>query len=430
MTSKPRVQVNDRDFHELTRDVVDALVEVNSDDARLFTLGSTLTRLGHTGGTRLIPVDKNGLRNETRGIEFVRVQVNNDGKSTKPASPPMGVLANILAEPSWPFPPIERVVHVPVFAPDGTVMTTPGFHKASLTYFAPLAGATMMPLPAKVESGHLIIAAHWLSELLGDFPFLLPSDRAHAIAAMILPFVRNLINGPTPLHLISAPTPGTGKTRLAKAISIPAVGPHVGTTTQARNDEEWRKKIGAALSGGPMVVLWDNVSGWVGSPQLNAVLTTEVWQDRRLGKNDEELHLPNQALWVMTSNNANLSEEVARRTIPIRLDAQTERPADRHPSTFKYPYIDQWASEHRNQLIWSVLVMGQAWVEAGRPPGRRSLGSFESWASVIGGILDVTGVDGFLATSTSSGPSSARSSTNGPSSWRRGTPSRETGRSG
>ena len=98
----------------------------------------------------------------------------------------------------------------------------------------------------------------------------------------------------------------------------------------------------------------------------------------------------------MTSNNANLSEEVARRTIPIRLDAQTERPADRHPSVFKYPYIDQWASEHRNQRIWSVLVMGQARVQAGIPPGRRSLGSFESWASVIGGILDVTGVDGFL----------------------------------
>ena len=38
----------------------------------------------------------------------------------------------------------------------------------------------------------------------------------------------------------------------------------------------------------------------------------------------------------------------------------------------------------------------RAWLAAGRPPGKRILGSFESWAAVVGGILEHAGVPGFL----------------------------------
>jgi hypothetical protein len=43
-----------------------------------------------------------------------------------------------------------------------------------------------------------------------------------------------------------------------------------------------------------------------------------------------------------------------------------------------------------------LLVLVRAWLAAGRPPGKRVLGSFESWASVVGGILEHAGVPGFL----------------------------------
>ena len=43
----------------------------------------------------------------------------------------------------------------------------------------------------------------------------------------------------------------------------------------------------------------------------------------------------------------------------------------------------------------AILTLVQAWVAAGRPRGQR-LGSFEQWAEVIGGILQVVGVEGFL----------------------------------
>ena len=37
---------------------------------------------------------------------------------------------------------------------------------------------------------------------------------------MLLPFVRELIDGPTPLHLIEKPTPGTGGTLLATVAAL------------------------------------------------------------------------------------------------------------------------------------------------------------------------------------------------------------------
>jgi len=47
--------------------------------------------------------------------------------------------------------------------------------------------------------------------------------------------------------------------------------------------------------------------------------------------------------------------------------------------------------------VWAGLVIVQAWVAAGKPLWRvKTLGSFEHWTAVMGGILDVAGVKGFL----------------------------------
>jgi len=59
-----------------------------------------------------------------------------------------------------------------------------------------------------------------LDELLIDFPFADEASRANALALLLLPYVRPLIVGPTPLHLITAPTQGTGKDLLAQLAPI------------------------------------------------------------------------------------------------------------------------------------------------------------------------------------------------------------------
>src|SRR5207245_8492640 len=88
--------------------------------------------------------------------------------------------------------------------------------------------------------------------------------------------------------------------------------------------------------------------------------------------------------------------ELARRTVWIRLDAKIERPWGR--SDFKHHPIRAWVDQHRAELVWALLVLVQHWIGCGRPAFRTcTLGSYESWAEVIGGILDTAGIEGVLA---------------------------------
>ena len=42
-------------------------------------------------------------------------------------------------------------------------------------------------------------------------------------------------------------------------------------------------------------------------------------------------------------------------------------------------------------------MLCQAWIADGKPLGLKKIGSYENWSHVMGGVLDVVGVDGFLA---------------------------------
>ena len=57
-----------------------------------------------------------------------------------------------------------------------------------------------------------------------------------------------------------------------------------------------------------------------------------------------------------------------------------------------------WADQHRPELVWASLVLIQAWVAAGQPFWEeRVVGSYEQWSAVMGGILAVNQVEGFLS---------------------------------
>ena len=147
------------------------------------------------------------------------------------------------------------------------------------------------------------------------------------------------------------------------------------------------------LLAGAQWVLIDNATSLASAP-LAAVLTTTQWRGRRLGKS-EMVDVPNDATWVATGNNVTLSDELTRRTIPIRLDPGVERPE--HRTGFSHPALVQWAGEHRSILVSACLSLVCSWLDAGCPEGQTTLGSYESWARVLGGILGVSGVSGFLA---------------------------------
>ena len=105
---------------------------------------------------------------------------------------------------------------------------------------------------------------------------------------------------------------------------------------------------------------------------------------------------PVKLIWAATANNPILSTELARRVVRIRLDPQCERPWTRDPASFRHPRLMEWCAENRGRLVAALLTLTQNWIVKGRPRPEKSLGSFESWGDVCGGILECAGVSGFL----------------------------------
>ncbi len=274
---------------------------------------------------------------------------------------------DMIINPSPALPHLDRITFAPVFTSNGTLVLKPGYHPHARLWLELVEGLDVPPVPETPGEGEIATARDLiLRELLGDFPFTADSDRAHAVAALLLQFVRDMVRGPTPIHLIESPTPGSGKGLLSDVVSLLFSGGVCHPTTIARDEDESRKKITSVLARGQSVILIDNVRGVLESSQIAAAITAEVWSDRILGKS-RMVDFPNRATWIVTGNNPRLSLEIARRCLRIRLDPKVDRPWER--TGFRHPELREWILENRALLIWAALVLIQAWIAAGRPRG-------------------------------------------------------------
>ena len=310
------------------------------------------------------------------------------------APPPVAVVKSVLATPDPGLPVLMGIVNTPVFGRNGKLLTSPGYHPDARLLYQPAPGFSVpaipeRPTPQQVEDARSLIC----EDLLGDFPFVSPSEMAHAVALLLLGFVRSMIDGPTPLHLIEKPTPGTGATLMVDSIATILTGSGASVMTEGRDDEEWRKRVTAKLRQVPSILLIDNLRNKLDSSAVAAALTAPFWEDRILGAS-EMARLPIRCVWIATGNNPEFSNEMARRLVRIRLDAHVERPWQR--GSFRHPDLMTWVRANRARLVAACLTLCQAWIAAGRPRGQKTIGSYENWAGVIGGILETAAIGGFL----------------------------------
>ena len=387
------INTTDRYLRDISADSWNAIVSLNSPPT-LFQRGHyPVDIVGDDDGRPVIrTLDQASFTGHLdRRANFYRKTKN----GSKPTFPPKDPVKDMMAAAQLPLPIIRGIIGAPTFVPPELLITTPGY-QAETRFFLYLDPGLSIPTVSLEPNEEELTAAKRLilDEYLGDFPFAGDADRAHAIAASVQPFLRPLIQGPTPLYLIWSTRAGTGKGLLADAVSFPASGRRPSIMTEpVKYEDEWRKRLTAKLLQGPQFILIDNITRRVDSANLAAVLTSEVWEDRILGRS-QMATLPVDCTWLATANNPMLSEEIARRTVSIRLVPSTPRPWER--TDFRHPNLRRWAREHRGELIWANLTLIQAWIAAGKPHGEQILGSFESWAEVMGGILMVAGISGFL----------------------------------
>ncbi len=311
-----------------------------------------------------------------------------------PAHPPMSQVKSLLATPDPALPVLAGIVTTPVFGRAGVLLTEPGYHADARLLYQPVLGFEVPPIPEQPTAADIVAArALIVDDLLGEFPFTSPAERAHAVSLLLLGFLRAMVDGPTPLHLIEKPTPGTGATLMVDAIATILTGSGVGAMTEGTDEEEWRKRITAKLRQIPTLLLIDNLKRQLDASALAAALTAPFWEDRVLGVS-EITRLPIRSLWVATGNNPTFSNEIARRLVRIRLDAGVASPGLR--TGFRHPDLMVWVRANRARLVAACLTLGRAWIAAGRPTGKRTIGSYESWAQIMGGVLEVAGIEGFL----------------------------------
>ncbi|MBI4566305.1 MAG: DUF3854 domain-containing protein [Planctomycetes bacterium] len=383
------------DLHETVMRAWDAVVRFNTppkmflfgsfEVVRISTAQNAEPVIGHLGpdGMRLVLA---------RSSKWFLLDSNGNLKDAKP---PTDVARAMLADDLCPLPVLDRIIRAPIVAPDGELVMTEGYHPRTRVYYFP--GHLEIPAVSTSPSHEEIQVAKQmiLEDLLVDFPFVSQADQANAVALFELPFIRELIDGPTPIHLIEKPTPGTGAGLLADVISLSTRGGNCPLMTEGREEEEWRKRITAALMASPEVLLIDNLRHRLDSAALSAAVTAKVWSDRKLGQS-LVVSLPVRCAWIVTGNNPAVSSEIARRCVSIRMDAKVDRPWHRPTESFKHPELRLWAAENRGRLIWAALTLARAWFAAGCPRSSTTLGGFEEWSKVMGGILQVAGIEGFL----------------------------------
>jgi putative DNA primase/helicase len=406
LREKPRIVISG-DLALMTDAAREALVTAN-DPPVTFRHMEHLTRIGEDDDGRPVirALRQAGLMH--RLADAARwVKLTRDGEDRE-AHPPAIAAAALLemADGLAEIPVVSQVAMMPFFAPDGSLVSKPGYSAAARVWYEPVPGVTIPAVPEhpsdaeKARAGGLL-----LGDLLADFPFAGKADRSHALAFLLLPFIRPMISGPTPLHVIDAPVAGTGKGLLTRACLLPSHGTLPPMTQLSSDEEEVRKQIATVLLAGYPSVVFDNVRVTVDSAALASAIIEQAYRGRLLGRN-EDVSATVRCVWSANGNNVQASGEIARRSAWIRLDDSADDKAREHAEHpwqrigFRHSDLIGWARANLGELAWAALTIIRSWQAAGSKPWEgKPLGSFEEWSRIMGGIIQHADGSGFLANS-------------------------------
>lgn len=341
----------------------------------------------------------------SRRIFFFRVDQNGNKVEI---SPPAALIQSVLKaiEKEQYVHRIDRIAYAPFFTKDGRLISADGSYNPNdkvLVSMGKHLAENIPEIPSRPTLNDVRNAKKLVLSMIQDFPFVGKQDnkplsqcgdRASALALMFLPFVREMIAGPTPLHNFDAPSARTGKSLLVKTLLYPGYGRKQEVIPAPAKSEELEKTVGSALIEGRPVITIDNINHKLFSGSLASFITNYPDSTIRvLGKSATKI-APAPTAWVSTANNLSASEELAKRIAPCMLDARSENPEQ--DRAYAIEDLLQWSERNRGELIAAVCVIVRAWVQKGSPDGNARLGGFEDWARVMSGILESIGVNGLL----------------------------------
>lgn len=407
--------VNEWDFVELCEYGHRRIHDTNNKSPQVFHYMENLCviRENSEGHARMKFLDKDGFSHHLNNVaRFVRV--NGEKGSSIGVSAPDDVVKYLYAADYGTYPALRGLVSTPTFTRNGQLLTKEGYDRESRLFYKPDM-ALVVPTVRAVPTDDEVTEAKRLlvEEVLADFPLGaltrteimeqaftdtgIPAV-ANMLALILLPFMREMVDGPTPGHLLVKPAPGTGASLLTDVFSIIATGRVTPALIMPTNNDEMSKTLTSVLSNGQNVVFFDNINHSVDSGELASAMTAPTYQARLLGKS-QTVEVDVRCAWVFTGNNVTLSSELVRRLVMVDLDARVANPEMR--TEFRHADIRGWVQENRGTLVWACLTLIQNFVAKGMPIQNDAvLASYENWSRMVGGVLKAAGIRGFMENRT------------------------------
>jgi hypothetical protein len=290
--------------------------------------------------------------------------------------PPRLVISQILdMVGEWPFPAIAGVIGCPTLRQDGSLLMAGGFDPATGLV---LRSTVAMPrIPTKPTRDDAKKAVEFLAGLLAEFPFANDVSRAVAVSMLETPVLRGAM-AVAPMHLVTAPQPGSGKSYLADTASMIATGERVAAIAVAPNPEETEKRLVGSVLAGFSVIGLDNCRNTLEGDFLCQLTERPLLQARALGASDP-FRIANTFTTFANGNNVVVADDLVRRTLRSEIDANVENPEGR---TFQGDPLGA-AYRDRGKYVAACLTIALAYLEAGKPGRLPPLPSYEGWSDMV-----------------------------------------------
>jgi hypothetical protein len=376
---RPEIKLNG-ELHEHVQDAMKVLGQhpkLFQKDGRL-----VLVETSPTGGAHVSGVEDTRLQ-EMMSESGIWLAPAKSGKGNEKINPPKNLAEALVKRGSWEhIKPLRAVTNFPILDSTGHLRLSSGYDEKTKTFYAGNVEVRVPEAPTREDAKKAVAT---LLDIVCDFPFVDDAHESAWLAALLSPLSRFMHEGNIPLVLVQANDRRVGKSKLAGLISLIVTGQSAAIMVHSQGDEE-RKRIGTVLLAGYPVVLIDNVETQFGTGgNMNALVTSRVWVDRKLGKMTI-LRAENNATWIVNGKNITLAPDMAQRCLHIRLQCNEEKPELR--SEFKHQDLESMVLARRGEFLGAALTILRAYVQDGMPDqGLPAWGSFEPWSKLVRGAL-------------------------------------------
>lgn len=321
------------------------------------------------------------------------------GRSIEPCSVGKTSLGSVLKVPQFKrhLKQVRMISEVPVPAwIEGEEMPRLLVAGERPTFYGQWGLLLVTPPEGKIEIDEEMTAQEglaWFEELCQDFPHRaedVKRDRAVVLAGMLTTFCELLFPPGTqrPVFVVNANAPGSGKTTLMRLILAPVYGSVAVTPPPRGKDDTETEKVLAALAfEGANYVMFDNCKDEIGGAAMEALISARQFKARLLGKS-ETLLVPNRLLFCFTGNGAELTDDMKRRTLEVRLFMEEVSAEFR---TIHAPLEEEDILRHRGKILSMLWAIVREWAASGRAVGQMSSINFPAWAGMIGGMIEAVG---------------------------------------